>query len=258
MLHFDQSLMLVYPYFREYQVEEVISLKWQNQSAVQESWSGEISNKDQKEQAAGQVSEMVKNGDVIGVGSGSTSYLALKAIAARVQKEGLDISAIPTSHEASLNCATLGLKTTDLMNSRPDWGFDGADEVDTDNRLIKGRGGAMFAEKLVMASSPKTYILVDGSKFVSRLGEKFALPIELDPRALHLVETKLKDMMKAKLKLRMAKGKDGPVITESGNLILDMTLEETVDNDLENRLRSIPGVIETGLFIGYPVEILTV
>ncbi|MGP4076190.1 ribose 5-phosphate isomerase A [Halobacillus sp. K22] len=234
-------------------------MKWNNQSAAQESWSGEISNKEQKEKAASRVSELVKNGEVIGVGSGSTSYLALKAIAARVQKEGLDISAIPTSHEASLNCTTLGIKTTSLMNSCPDWGFDGADEVDGDNRLIKGRGGAMFAEKLVMASSQKTYILVDESKFVSRLGEKFALPIELDPRALHLVETKLKDMMDAKFQLRMAQGsKDGPIITESGNLILDMKLEGKVDDDLENRLRSIPGVIETGLFIGYPVEILTV
>ncbi|RWZ58846.1 ribose 5-phosphate isomerase A [Halobacillus fulvus] len=231
-------------------------MTWKNSLATQPNWSGEISRLDEKKSVAEKVSRFVEDGDVIGVGSGSTSYLAVQAIAERVKKEKLNVEAIPTSHESLINCSYFGLKTTTLASARPTWGFDGADEVDDHKRLIKGRGGALFAEKLVMASSPKTYILVDESKFVSRLGEKFAVPIEIDPRAIHLVETALTDYPVEKVKLRMAEAKDGPLITEKGNLILDVRFSR-IDVGLEKELGAIPGVIETGLFIGYPVEILT-
>ena len=96
-----------------------------------------------------------------------------------------NVLAIPTSHEVSLTCSILGIPTSTLLNARPDWSFDGADEVDPQKNLIKGRGGAMFAEKLVMKSSPENYILVDQSKFVENLGAKVAVPIEVDPRAVN-------------------------------------------------------------------------
>ncbi|GEN53410.1 ribose 5-phosphate isomerase A [Halobacillus faecis] len=232
-------------------------MKWKNKLADQAIWSGEISNRDRKDKVAQQVSHFVKNGDVIGIGSGSTSFLALEKIAKRVAEERLEILAVPTSKEAEMNCSYYGLTTTSLLNHQPDWGFDGADEVDREGRLIKGRGGALFAEKLVMASAAKTYILVDDSKHVAKLGEKFAIPLEVDPRAVHLVETTLQKFDCDHVQMRMAKAKDGPVLTEAGNVLMDVRFAHIPDT-LEKELSAIPGVIETGLFIGYSVEILTV
>ncbi|TGB02718.1 ribose 5-phosphate isomerase A [Halobacillus salinus] len=252
-----ETVCLFFSVFGNNSSKEVRLLKWNNRLAKKDSWSGEISNKDAKQRVADEVSRFVKNGDTIGVGSGSTSFLALQSIAERVKQENLEVLAIPTSLEAMMNCSKLGLKTTTLSAARPDWGFDGADEVDGQNRLIKGRGGALFAEKLVMASSPKTYILVDESKFVERLGEKFAVPIEVDPRAVHLVETSLERYAAREVTMRMAQSKDGPLITEAGNILLDVRFDH-IEDGMEKELSSIPGVIETGLFIGYSVEILTV
>jgi ribose 5-phosphate isomerase A len=154
-----------------------------------------------------------------------------------------------------LICQSLGIYTTTLNHQKPDWGFDGADEVDSNLRLIKGRGGALFKEKLIMKSSRKTFILVDDSKFVSSLGKKIAVPIEVFPDALSLVEQELLSFSLDDLSLRLAKGKDGPVITENGNFILDVFFKDIQDS-LEKEVKSIPGVIESGLFIGYPIEIL--
>lgn len=229
---------------------------WDNKIATTLQWSSEISNKEQKEKVADKIAERVRDGDVIGVGSGSTSYLALLAISRKVKEQKLSVVAIPTSHEVSLTCSIMGIPTTTLLNARPDWSFDGADEVDPNKGLIKGRGGAMFAEKLVIKSSPENYILVDSSKFVSFLGEKFATPIEVDPRALNLVETELLKLGANEISLRLAKGKDGPIISEAGNLILDARFNK-ITSDYEKEIKAIPGVIESGLFINYEVEILT-
>lgn len=231
-------------------------MNWKNKVATTLQWAKEISNKEQKELVAEKVAERVKNGDVIGVGSGSTSFLAIQAISKKVKEENLYITAIPTSHEVSLTCSNLGIPTSTLLNVRPDWAFDGADEVDPNKNLIKGRGGAMFAEKIVMKSSPENYILVDQSKFVPNLGEKFAVPIEVDPRAIHLVEEELLKLDAIDIKLRLAVSKDGPIITETGNLILDVRFKK-INLTFEKEIKSIPGVIESGLFIHYPVEILT-
>ncbi|XID91317.1 ribose 5-phosphate isomerase A [Paenibacillaceae bacterium WGS1546] len=229
---------------------------WENKIATTLQWAKEISNREQKEAVAAKIAERVRDGDVIGVGSGSTSYLALLAISNKVKEQKLNVTAIPTSHEVSLTCSIMGLPTSTLLNARPDWYFDGADEVDPNKNLIKGRGGAMFAEKLVMKSAPENYILVDASKFVAYLGEKFAAPIEVDPRALNLVETELVKLRANDVKLRMAVAKDGPVITEAGNLILDVRFDK-IDSGYEKEVKSIPGVIESGLFMGYNLEVLT-
>ncbi|GGC97029.1 ribose-5-phosphate isomerase [Thalassobacillus devorans] len=231
-------------------------MEWKNQLAGNLKWSADISNRQQKEIVAEQVATHIKDGQVIGVGSGSTSFLAIQAIADKVKKENLSITAIPTSIEVALSCARLGIPTTTLTEARPDWGFDGADEVDSEFNLIKGRGGAMFAEKLVMASSPKTFILVDESKFVDRLGHNFPVPVEVDPRAINLVETKLQEMDVTAVGLRMAKHKDGPVITEAGNIILEVRFNH-IGLTTEDDLNAIPGVIENGIFFNYPVEVLS-
>ncbi len=222
-------------------------------------WSGEISHRQEKEAAAARVAERVRSGDVIGVGSGSTAYLAILALGERIAREGLAITAVPTSLEVAQVCAAVGLATADLAEVRPDWGFDGADEVHRRGdvvRLIKGRGGAMFREKLVMAAQRETLILVDRSKTVERLGERFPVPVETHPSAVHLVEERLRALGAGEITLRSAASKDGPVITENGNLILDARFDDIADR-LEGDIAAIPGALGSGLFVGYPVEIVT-
>jgi len=218
-------------------------------------WSGEIINKEAKQKVADKIAEKVKDGDVLGVGSGSTSYMALLAIAKKIKEQKLDVKAIATSIEITMVCSNLGIPTTTLFEHRPDWYFDGADEVDPDKSLIKGRGGAMFKEKLIMSASPVTYIIVDESKLVKKLGTNFPIPIEVFPTALLHVEERLNALGANSLTLRPAKGKDGPIITENGNLVLDAKFD-SVGKDLEKEIKGITGVIESGLFIGYNVEIL--
>lgn len=222
-------------------------------------WAGEISHRQEKEAVAARVAERAASGDVIGAGSGSTSYLAILALGERVARESLELTAVPTSLEVAQVCVAVGIPTAGLAEVRPDWGFDGADEVHEQGgviRLIKGRGGAMFREKLVIASQAKTLILTDRSKRVERLGERFPVPVETHPDALHLVEEGLRRLGATRVELRAAGGKDGPVITENRNLILDARFDDIPDR-LEADLAALPGVIETGLFVGYPVEVVT-
>ena len=219
-------------------------------------WSSEIIHPAGKQKVAQQIAQKVKNGDVLGVGSGSTVYMALLAIAERIKAEGLHVLAIPTSLEISMFCSKLGIPLTSLYEHTPDWLFDGADEVDPNNWLIKGRGGAMFKEKLLISSSPVNYIIVDDSKLVPQLGTNFPVPIEVFPQALLHVETGLKKLGANSILLRPAKGKDGSIITENGNLILDCYFDEIKDS-LERDIKAITGVIESGLFIGYDLQILT-
>lgn len=233
-------------------------MRWSTIERYRE-WPGEISNREEKEAVAARVAEELRDGQVVGAGSGSTAFLALAAIARRIAEDGLAIRAVPTSTEVALACAALGLPTTGLAEARPDWGFDGADEVHVQGgvvRLIKGRGGALFREKLVMASQPRTLILVDRSKLVERLGERFPVPVETHPAALHLVEERLRDLGATEVTLRMAASKDGPVLTENGHLLLDARFAEIPDR-LERDIKAIPGVIESGLFVGFPVEVVT-
>jgi ribose 5-phosphate isomerase A len=223
--------------------------------AVRDAWSGDVSNRAAKEELGRRIAERVQDGQVIGVGSGSTSYIAIHAIAERVRKERLNVTAICTSQEVTLACVALDLPVASLLQRRPDWAFDGADEVDPERNLIKGRGGAMFMEKIVMHSSPRNFILVDQSKLVSRLGEKFPVPVEVLPITLRLVERELAAIGAVEIVMRPAVKKDGPVITEHGNFILDVRFKE-IHTGLERDIKSIPGVIESGLFIGRDVEIV--
>lgn len=218
-------------------------------------WGKDISNKDEKEKVAAKIASMVNDGDIIGVGSGSTAYLALQKIAERIRTEQLHIRAIPTSLEIKMTCARLGIPQTSLFEYKPDWTFDGADEIDMNHNMIKGRGGAMFKEKLLINSSPRTYIIADSSKMVTKLGTRFPVPIEIFPEALTYVAQALESFTPKEIKLRMAQGKDGPVITENGNLILDVWFDNIPDN-LENAIKSITGVIESGLFMHYEIQLI--
>ncbi|NDW11313.1 ribose 5-phosphate isomerase A [Bacteroides sp. 214] len=232
-------------------------MNWNNTIIDNLQWSDTISNLERKEHVAQKIAARMKDNEVIGVGSGSTVYVAVCAMAKRIKEENLHVEVIPASLELSMTCQQLGLTQTTLWCRKPDWCFDGADEVDPNRSLIKGRGGAMFKEKLLMSCSRESYIIVDESKFVDRLGSKFPVPVEVFPGALLYAEEQLKQLGAREVILRMAKGKDGPILTENGNFILDAWFDH-IGLDMEKNIKSITGVIESGLFMGFDIEILTV
>jgi ribose 5-phosphate isomerase A len=231
-------------------------MNWNSKLIGNLNFGANITNREAKLKLAAMVAAKAKNGEAIGFGSGSTSYLTILEIGKRVVAEGLQVKAIPTSHEVALTCIQVQIPTVSFNTVRPDWYFDGADEVDPANNLIKGRGGAMFKEKLIMTASPKTFILADSSKLVKSLGEKFPVPVEVIPSALSSVENSLLTLGAASIQLRMSGGKDGPVITENGNFILDVHFND-IGEGLEKQIKLIPGVLDSGLFIGYNIEVVS-
>lgn len=230
-------------------------MDWESSIVAGFQWSDTITNRTEKEETGKRIAGKIKGGEVIGAGSGSTVYLALIAIAQKIREQHLSIRMIAASAETAMVCTRLGIPQTTLLQARPDWSVDGADEVDSRHNLLKGRGGALFKEKLLMWSSPQTYILIDRSKLVSRLGEHFPVPVEIFPGAMNLVERQLCKIGAAEISLRPAKGKDGPVYTENGNWLLDVHFP-LIGDELEREIKSIPGVMESGLFMGYHPELV--
>ncbi|MCB0857149.1 MAG: ribose 5-phosphate isomerase A [Solirubrobacterales bacterium] len=219
--------------------------------------SGSISNYEAKFRAAEEVAALAESGQVIGAGSGSTAFLAVRAIASRVRHGELhDVRLIPTSIESELTITGLGLAQADLSEVAPDWLFDGADEVDSDGNLIKGRGGALFREKLLFSACQLRRVLIDPSKRVERLGKNFPVPVEVVPRAASVAMAGLKALGADEIALRTGSGKDGPVLTEQGNLLLDCHFE-SIDEDLEDQIKLIVGVLDSGLFQGYGPEVIS-
>ena len=140
-----------------------------------------------------------------------------------------------------------GIETAELHYKSIDWSFDGADEVDSNNNMIKGMGAAMFKEKLNILNSKKTYILIDNSKIVNFLGEKHPVPVEVFPTSEEYVSEELMRLGAVDIAFRGE--------TENGNSILDVRFDK-IDESLEKKIKNITGVIESGLFIGYDVEII--
>ena len=207
-----------------------------------------ISRKEEKIKLGKKIAERVKDGKTIGFGSGSTSYLTAIEIGKKVEKEHLHIIAIPTSKEIENVCKQYKIQIGNLVENKIDWAFDGADEVDPDNNMIKGMGAAMFKEKLNILNSPINYILIDQTKFVKELGEKHPVPVEVFPQALEYVSRKLEELGATETIFRG--------MTENQNAILDVRFEK-IDNKLEAKIKNITGVIESGLFMGYNVEIIS-
>ena len=207
-----------------------------------------ISRKEEKIKLGKKIAERVKDGQTIGFGSGSTSYLTAIEIGKKVEKEHLHIIAIPTSKEIENVCKQYKIQIGNLVENKIDWAFDGADEVDPDNNMIKGMGAAMFKEKLNILNSPINYILIDQTKFVKELGEKHPVPVEVFPQALEYVSRKLEELGATETIFRG--------MTENQNAILDVRFEQ-IDNKLEAKIKNITGVIESGLFMGYNVEIIS-
>lgn len=220
-------------------------------------WNNNIKNKEEKEVLARKIASKVKNDDVISFGSGTTSFLAVKEIGKKCKQENLKIIAIPTSKQIELLCNYLNIKTAKLGEYEINWGFDGADEVDKNNWLIKGLGAALYKEKMNLVKTPIVYILVDKSKFVQKLGEKCPVPVECDIDKVENVKNKLINLGAIECNIR--KNKDSniePLITESGRYIIDAKFNN-VTEDLEKKINEVNGVLENGLFIGYKnIEIM--
>jgi ribose 5-phosphate isomerase A len=193
--------------------------------------------------------ELVRDGQVIGLGTGSTAKYAIEGLAQRVG-EGLSVRAVPTSTGTERMARALGIPLLELNEAGSiDITFDGADEVDPDFNMIKGGGGALTREKLVALASIKRVILVDESKLVSRLGQSRLLPIEVLPFSWAF-SARLLTSLGCVTNLRLDPGGQ-PFVTDNGNHILDCAFGPIDDaSALEKRIKLLPGVIESGLFIG--------
>lgn len=209
-----------------------------------------VANTESKRRAALAALKHVKDNMVIGVGTGSTVSCFIEFLGEKV-REGLKILAVPTSYQSAILLSEQKIPLTTLMNHHSlDIVVDGADEVDPDLNLIKGGGAALTQEKIVASATNHLIIIVDSSKLVKRLGENGAVPIEVIPMAWKLVKTKL-EKKGAKVVLREGMGKAGPVVTDNGNFVLDAYFTQISDpSRLESELKAIPGVVESGLFIG--------
>lgn len=201
------------------------------------------------------VEALVQSGMRLGLGTGSTAVHAVRHVGLLLERGKLtNILAVPTSFQTSIECEKLGIPLFTL-NSREiggelDLTIDGADEVDTRNRLIKGGGAALLPEKIAAYASAAYAITVDESKLVESLGVKFPVPVEVVPEARVSVTLAL-TKLRAQVTLREAVRKAGPVVTDHGNLILDILFREAVDPAaMEAEINRIPGVVENGFFTG--------
>ena len=203
---------------------------------------------EEKENAGRAAARLVTDGEIVGLGTGSTAYFAIVALGERV-REGLKITGIPTSvHTADL-ARTVGIPLTTLdEHPELDITIDGADEVGPNLNLIKGGGGALLREKIIASASKKMVVVADSGKIVAVLG-KFPLPVEIIDFARAVVEKKIA-ALGATTQLRITS--DGkPFVTDEGHHILDCSFGSIPDPPtLARELSNMPGVVEHGLFIG--------
>ncbi|MEM9539613.1 MAG: ribose-5-phosphate isomerase RpiA [Cyanobacteria bacterium P01_E01_bin.42] len=204
-----------------------------------------------KQEVGKAAASLVTSGQIVGLGTGSTTAYAIQFIGDRLKSGELkDIVGIPTSFQAEVLAKEYGIPLTTLdACDRIDVAIDGADEVDPQKNLIKGGGAAHTREKVVDYLAEKFIVVVDGGKLVDRLGSSFLLPVEVIPMAISPVMRALEGLG-GQTQLRMGVKKAGPVVTDQGNLVVDVkfaSLEDPVS--LEQKINNIPGVLENGLFV---------
>lgn len=194
--------------------------------------------------------DLVKDGMTIGIGTGSTVAFFIEELGQRV-KDGLCIQGVPTSYQSKWLCYEYKIPVADpAMIHRLDIAIDGADEIDEGLNAIKGGGAAQTIEKIVATLADEFILIADDSKLVEQLGVSFPIPVEVIPAAMGLVTREIKELG-AKPQLRMAVKKDGPIVTDNGNFVVDIYFSYAPDvHRIDGFLKSIPGVVETGLFLG--------
>ena len=203
--------------------------------------------------------EQIKDGMVLGLGSGSTAALMIEALGAKLSAGQLkDIVGVTTSFQGEVLASQLGIPLRSLAAvDCIDLAIDGADEVDPAFQLIKGGGACHVQEKLVASLAKRFVVVVDSTKIVERLNLDFQLPVEVIPSAWTQVQNTLANLG-GNAQLRMAVRKAGPVITDQGNLVLDVSFDGGISDpeNLEKRINNIPGVLENGLFVNIADEVL--
>ncbi len=196
--------------------------------------------------------KLVKNGQIVGLGTGSTAYFAIKELERRIRDEALDILGIPTSKATEKIAETSGIPLTTLQeHDEIDIDIDGADQVDSRLNLVKGGGGAHLREKVVASNSKRVVIIVDESKLTSKLS--YPVPVEVLPFSWMPVKKKLESLGSLP-ELRMAG--DAPFLTDNQNYIIDCDFGVIEDpGALEAEINSITGVVENGIFTGLTSEV---
>ncbi len=211
---------------------------------------GSVEN--EKRNAALAAVKHVKDNFIVGLGSGSTAAYAIEALGEKIKQEKIRLLAVPTSYQAFLLAVKCGITITTLEEHPAiDVTIDGADQIDPKLNLIKGMGAALAREKIVATASKQNITIADKNKKVKALGENnHPVPVEILPFAIASVKQKIEKFGGTPI-LREGKGKLGPVITDNGNAVIDAFFG-VIDNaeELEKKLKMIPGVVETGLFIG--------
>jgi ribose 5-phosphate isomerase A len=202
-----------------------------------------------KELVAHHAANLVKDGMLVGLGTGSTANCFIEELARRHSEEGLRVTVAASSVVSTIKAQMLGLPLVGIEHlTRLDLYVDGADEVTPDMTLLKGRGADLVREKLMAKASDRFLVLVDRSKLVDRIGARYAIPIEVMPFAWQLVKRSL-EARGGHGDLRQNANNDGLVVTSYGSLVLDMAFEPLLDSQsLDDMLNSTPGVIEHGIF----------
>ena len=204
-----------------------------------------------KQEVGKAAASKVESNSIVGLGTGSTTAYAIQYIGERLANGELsNIVGVPTSFQAEVLAKKYGIPLTTLdAIDHIDIAIDGADEVDPQKNMIKGGGAAHTREKVVDSLADKFVVVVDSGKLVDKLGSTFLLPVEVIPMAVTPVIRKL-EALGGKPELRMGVKKAGPVVTDQGNLVIDVKYEQ-IDNpkELEATINNIPGVLENGLFV---------
>jgi ribose 5-phosphate isomerase A len=202
-----------------------------------------------KELVAVHAAQQVKDGMLVGLGTGSTANYFIEELARRQREEGLKVTAVSSSVVSAIKANSLGLPLVAVEQlTRLDLYVDGADEVTPDLMLLKGRGYDLVREKLLARASDQFIVLIDSSKRVNRIGEKYPIPVEVMPFAWQLVKRRL-ETLGGSGDLRSNAAKDGLAITSYGSLVLDMTFDADFSSEaLDRMLSATPGVVEHGIF----------
>ena len=212
-----------------------------------------------KQAVAAAAVAQIRDGMVLGLGSGSTAALMIQELGAKLQRGELrDITGVTTSFQGEVLAAELGIPLQSLNAiQRIDLAIDGADEVDPALQLIKGGGACHVQEKLVARRADRFVVVVDATKLVDILNLAFLLPVEVLPGAWRQVKGQLNEMG-GEADLRMAVRKAGPVVTDQGNLVLDEKCAGGIRDPLtwEKEINNLPGVLENGLFVDLTDQVL--